>query len=441
MRTSGFDSGPELEEIVNESPGMKSATRERDFFWITLIFCTSALVLLLWTRASDPRWFGHLQIDPVVYQTRAVSFLEHSSWAHAGTNEYQPGALWFFVAAACGLDDPRNFDSFRRALLVANTILLCLHILMAAAFGERRSPWVMMILAAASGPILFYRFELLVSFLVLSGWLFWRRGNFNTCGLLVGLAMATKIYPILLTPLLFVDSWLAGKTRKALSLVLATGLGVFGMAISMPVFGAKSGDLASAIQFHMNKPFGIDGSLGSLIPILQHLLDIPLRMAPRNGIHGFDSDLGNLPTLALTWMWFPIALGVMLLIFKDQRHHLYPTAGGLFVLFGVFVGFGKLMAPQYTWWAISLVPFITVSWMSQKQFTLMLALLVSSLLIGQIVYPLNYSEFINSFAKDPLENRLFWINAIKNLLWLGAVGIAAKKTLTKHARNTNKLQG
>ena len=80
----------------------------------------------------------------------------------------------------------------------------------------------------------------------------------------------------------------------------------------MPVFGAKSGDLASAIQFHMNKPFGIDGSLGSLIPILQHLLDIPLRMAPRNGIHGFDSDLGNLTTLALTWMWFPIALAVML---------------------------------------------------------------------------------------------------------------------------------
>jgi hypothetical protein len=70
--------------------------------------------------------------------------------------------------------------------------------------------------------------------------------------------------------------------------------------------------------------------------------------------------------------------------------------------------------------------------MSQKQFTLMLALLVSSLLIGQIVYPLNYSEFIKSFAQDPLENRLFWINAIKNLLWLGAVGIAAKNLL----RNT-----
>jgi hypothetical protein len=125
-------------------------------------------------------------------------------------------------------------------------------------------------------------------------------------------------------------------------------------------------------------------------------------------------------------MWFPIALVVMLLILRNQRNKLYPNAGGLFVLFGVFVGFGKLMAPQYAWWAISLVPFITIDWMPKKQFTLMLALLVSSLLIGQIVYPLNYSEFINNFAKDPLENRLFWINAIKNLLWLTTVGIAAK---------------
>ena len=425
MRISGFDSSQKNEAIVNESSALQSPARERDFFWIALIFSTSALVWLLWARASDPRWFGHLQIDPVVFQTRAVSFLEHKSWAQVGTNEYQPGALWFFVATACGLDDPRNFDAFRHALLVANTILLCLHILLAAAFGERHSPWVMMILAAATGPILFYRFELLVSFLVLSGWLFWRRGHLNTCGFLTGLAMATKIYPILLTPILFFDSWVAGKFRKAARLFLATCLGLFGMAISIPILGAKGGDLSSAIQFHINKPFGIDGTLGTLIPILQHFLGIPLRMAPRNGIHGFDSDLGPLATTALTWMWLPIALAVMVLILRDQRKNLYPNVGGLFVLFGVFVGFGKLMAPQYTWWALSLVPFIGFDWISKKRLALFLTLLVASQLIGQIVYPLNYSEFIKSFAQAPLENQLFWINAIKNLLWLGAVGIAA----------------
>ncbi|MCX6964603.1 MAG: hypothetical protein NTW41_04540 [Verrucomicrobia bacterium] len=403
---------------------MKSATRERDFFWIALIFCTSALVLLLWTRASDPRWLGHLQIDPVVFQTRAVSFLEHSSWAHSGTNEYQPGALWFFVATACGLEDPRKFDDFRLALLTTNAILLCLHILLAAVFGEKHTPWLLMILAAATGPILLYRFELLVSLLVLTGWLFWRRGHLNSCGFFMGLAMATKIYPILLAPLLLFGAWMSGKIRKGISSMFAWGLGLFGMTFSLLIFGAQSQELMSAIRFHINKPFGIDGSLGSFVPILQNFLDIPLRMAPRNGIHGFDSDLGGIATTAITWIWFPIALGVIGLILRKQRGVGYPNAGDLFVLMGVFVGLGKLMAPQYTWWALSLLPFAPAAWLSRTKWIAVMLLLVSSLLLGQIVYPLNYSEFIKSFSVNPLENPLFWINSAKNLMWLAAVGIA-----------------
>lgn len=421
--------------MLKESFQPESFSRERDLFWIALIFSTAALVLLLWTRASDPRWLGHLQIDPVVFQTRAVSFLEHSSWAHAGTNEYQPGALWFFVATACGLDDPRNFDDFRHALLIANAILLCLHILLAAVFGEKHTPWVMMILAAATGPILLYRFELLVSLLVLTGWLFWRRGHLNTCGFFLGLAMATKIYPILLAPLLLFGAWISGKIRKGISSMFAWALGLFGMTFSLLIFGAQSQELMSAIKFHINKPFGIDGSLGSLVPILQNILDIPLRMAPRNGIHGFDSDLGGFATTAITWIWFPIALGVIGLILRKQRGVGYPNAGDLFVLLGVFAGFGKLMAPQYTWWALSLLPFAPANWLSRKQWTTMLVLLISSLLIGQVVYPLNYSEFINSFSANPLENPLFWINSVKNLLWLAAVGIAVSGLFRTGVKN------
>lgn len=411
--------------MLKKSNRPESIARDRDLFWIALVFSTAALVLLLWSRASDPRWLGHLQIDPVVFQTRAVSFLEHSSWARAGTNEYQPGALWFFVATACGLDDPRQFDDFRVALLTANAILLCLHILLAAVFGEKHTPWLLMVLAAATGPILLYRFELLVSLLVLTGWLFWRRGHFNSCGFFMGLAMATKIYPVLLAPLLLVGAWGSGKIRKSISSMLAWALGLLGMTFSLLIFGAQSQELMSAIRFHLNKPFGIDGSLGSLIPVLQKMLDIPLRMAPRNGIHGFDSDLGAIVTAAIAWMWFPIAMVVMVYIFRKQSGRFFPDAGDLFVLLGVFVGFGKLMAPQYTWWALSLLPFASAHWLSKKQWIAVMLLLVTSLLLGQIVYPLNYTEFIESFAHDPLQKPLFWINAGKNLLWLAAVGVAA----------------
>ena len=51
----------------------------------------------LWAQANHDGWIGHLRIDPVVYQARASAFLDSGSWAGLGTNEYQPGALWFFV--------------------------------------------------------------------------------------------------------------------------------------------------------------------------------------------------------------------------------------------------------------------------------------------------------------------------------------------------------
>ena len=210
----------------------------------------------------------------------------------------------------------------------------------------------------------------------------------------MGLAMATKIYPILLAPLLLFGAWMSGKIRKGISSMFAWGLGLFGMTFSLLIFGAQSQELMSAIRFHINKPFGIDGSLGSFVPILQNFLDIPLRMAPRNGIHGFDSDLGGITTSAITWIWFPIALGVIGLILRKQRGVGYPNAGDLFVLMGVFVGLGKLMAPQYTWWALSLLPFAPAACLSRTKWIAVMLLLVSSLLLGQIVYPLNYTIYI-----------------------------------------------
>jgi hypothetical protein len=89
------------------------------------------------------------------------------------------------------------------------------------------------------------------------------------------------------------------------------------------------------------------------------------------------------------------------------------------------------MAPQYTWWALSLLPFAPAGWLSKKIWAVVLLLLLSSLLIGQIVYPLNYSDFIKCFSKNPLENSLFWINSVKNLMWLVAVGITASSLFSK----------
>jgi hypothetical protein len=396
----------------------------RDAFWTLLIFSTAVVVWQLWATAHDPRWLGHLRIDPIVYHARALAFLDDHSWVGTGMNEYQPGALWFFVLVAAALADPGPFDAFLRALFVANCLILCLHVWLAAVFGGKRSPWILLLLAAATGPILLFRFELLVSLLVLSGWLLWRARHLNSCAFLLGAAMATKIYPVLLAPLLAYDAWRTGGWKKTASVGLAGTLGLASVALSLSVFGAQGGDLASAVKFHFDKPYGIDGFPGSLIPLVQDWLEIPLRMAPRNGIHGFESDLGVASDTLLNWIWLPIAIVVLILLARNRNRPGFPEAGALFALFGIYVGLGKLMAPQYTWWALPFLPFASAGWFGRKTLWTILILLVACQITGQVVYPLNYSEFITSFSSNPTTNRLFWINAVKNLVWLSAISFA-----------------
>jgi hypothetical protein len=51
-------------------------------------------------------------------------------------------------------------------------------------------------------------------------------------------------------------------------------------------------------------------------------------------------------------------------------------------------------------------------------------LVAASLVLGQIVYPLNYSEFLAGFNGEYFRNRMFWLNLVKNLLWLAAMVVA-----------------
>ncbi len=388
---------------------------------------TALALWVLWIQAGHDLWIGHLRIDPVVYQARAAAFLDDHSWSDLGVNEYQPGALWFFVSVAAVAGDRGDFDSYLRALAAVNLFLICVHLAIASACGGKFSAWWMLLFAVLTGPILLFRFELLVSALVLSAWVFWRMERFAWAGLLFGLATATKVYPVLFFPLLFVSAWRAGGGwRKCAASVTAWAAGGFLVVGASLLAGASWADLVASLQFHFDKPFGIEGALGTLVPLWQALLGIPLRMAPRNGVYGFDPDLGPIPVVAVEWMWLAAVLWVLWLLLRRGAARSCAEPGALFVLVGLFVGLGKLMTPQYTWWAVSLLPLASSEWFRRGEWRALVAALSACLLAGQFIYPLNYSEFIACFDGDLLSGRLFWINALKNALWLGALGIALK---------------
>ena len=252
-------------------------------------------------------------------------------------------------------------------------------------------------------------------------------------GFLFGLATATKVYPVLLFPLFLTTAWRAGGWRRCAAAAAAWAAGGLAVAGSFLLAGASWEDLVGSLRFHFDKPFGIDGALGTLLPLWQALFGTPLRMAPRNGVYGFEADPGPVPVVVVEWVWLAAVLWVLWLLLRRGAGRPCSEAGVLFVLVGLFVGLGKLMTPQYTWWAVSLLPLASPGWFRRGEWPALVALLVACLLTGQFIYPLSYSEFIACFDGDFLSSRLFWINALKNALWLVALGIGLK-ALWRHTR-------
>ena len=395
---------------------------------------TGAVCWLLWFQATHALWYPHIAVDPLVYWNRAIGFHENGgTWASMGMNEYQPGALWFFAGVMGLVGGKCEFEPFLHALMTVNLALLVAHVLLARVFVSTRAAWLMLFFAVLVGPILLCRFELLVSLLVLLAWLCWRRGSYLPAGLFVGAATATKVYPVLLVPLLLVAAWRDGRTSRAATALFGWVAGGIFVSGSLGLFGCDADDIVAALRFHFDKPFGVEGLLGSGIPLLQGLLGIPLRLAPRNGIHGFESDLGVLPTFLLEWCWLAAAIAVVVMIVRMPASLRCAAPGALFVLLGWYVLLGKLTAPQYAWWALPFLALVPTDWMERGAWRGLLALLAMSLVLAQIVYPLNYSEFLQSFQGDYLNNRIYRLNLVKNVFWLAAL-VVATRALMREAR-------
>lgn len=372
----------------------------------------------LYWLASHPWWYNHAVVDPVVYWSRALHYFNAGlTWHNLGLNEYPPGALWFFALVML-LSGTGPLDCFLGYLMTFNILLFGGHILIARIFVSDRAAWLMLLLGVMVGPILLHRFELLVSLLVLCSWLTWRRGCFGWGAFFLGVATATKVYPILLTPLLGVA---ALRERGWLGGVQAVAAWVLGMAVPTGLLylcGSKLENMLRSFQFHLDKPFGLEGLLGSGIPILQWLLGIPLRMAPRNGVHGFDVDLPAWVGFGLEWVWLPVILLILLSILRLPQREFCANAPALFIMLGWYVLLGKLTTPQYAWWVLPFLALTPREWVPHRTWRSILFLVAAALLASQVVYPVFYGEFLQEFTGNPLRGNVFWINAIKNFLWM-----------------------
>ena len=251
-------------------------------------------------------------------------------------------------------------------------------------------------LLLATGPILLFRLELLVGLLVLIAWCFHKKNNPWLAGIFLGLAISTKLYPIVIWPIMAAQYLLFSRKRDSLSIFIATTL--LGISITLVPFLATNhtfDDVRDSMAYYQYKPVGPDSIWGNII-ILNwkfQYKEIP-PIDSNYGIRGLDSMTTNAPLSFFNYFWIlPTAIITIMLLWL-RRHSGYTDPVLPLIILTVFVLSSKIINPQYLWWFVSFLPFIVFNKIDNKWHVLAIVTALIALALTQVIYPIYYAEVI-----------------------------------------------
>lgn len=399
--------------------------------FLLLPLAAAAVSIVLFVQAFHPSWQQHLQSDIVIHQQQANAFWQTGSWRDIAFKEYQPGALLFFLIPSLLASGEENYSMYLNATLFLNGLLLIAHAMLMRRYGPLWSVWILLALLLTMGPIILYRFELIVSLLVLVAWIALTRARYAGAGFTLGLATAIKLYPIALLPII---TFGLVRERRWQELLRGAMLFLVGMAVVVVpflIFGGTIADISDGLAGYRIKPVSLDGMWGSIITLVWKAQRGTT--PPIDGAHGIQgiAPLGTILPLGfydLLWIIPTLSLAWWMAGTSAWRH----AASVPVLVLTVFTVSSKVVNPQYLWWFISFVPLLPLMKLKRWQKASLLLTSVLALALTQLVYPLYYSAFLDWFYARSPDARLFIISLLRNGLLV--IFIATLLSIYHHDR-------
>jgi uncharacterized membrane protein len=358
--------------------------------WAALAAAATALFLGSWTLLHQ-LWYrsaGEI-VDTHLYEQYGDEIVHGSVPYRDFRVEYPPGALLPMLAPE--LTATRgNFGeyghSFEKWMAAAGVLMTLLATVALAALhpSPPRAVTAMLIVGASPlllGNVMLSRFDLWAAALTVGAVaaLLWERTT--TSAVVLGAAIATKLFPVVLAPLGFVWVWRRRGVRTALVWMLTVAATC--AAVFLPFAAIAPGGVEHSLTVQLSRPLQIE-SLGATILLAVHLglgttLHVFTTMSQNvsgPGAHAAEIFSSVAQVVALLAIWFLYARG------PQTRERLASFAAAAVV---GFVAFGKVLSPQFIIWLIPLVPLVR-SRLAQ-------ALFVAALVLTQIEFPARYWEF------------------------------------------------
>lgn len=383
-----------------------------------LILCS--IVILM--QALAVPWKYHLRVDiDGQYISHARHFLKNHNLNSLGYNEYQPGAVLFFVALSPVLLINNSNNTYLTAVYAVNLVLIFLIGYLYKILNGYKGVIVFSLILLFMGPIVLYRFDLYTFLFILLAIIFWQKNRPKMSLFLIGIGTIIKIYPALLVPYFLIVSYknkvgIIEVSRQLLSFFF----GLFSvLTMYLFFFGGRLTEIISDLSIHSRKPVHVESVWGSLLTIIPKIMDGNYATGRGDlGIFGLDKTHIIGPIAFYNYCWVVIlCLIYTWLLFRIKDNPKLDIRICLFIILS-FLVFSKILTAQYLFWFMLFFPLIAIplkktgllSW----QINLFLILLVA--VLSQFIYPLKYNELLASFYNNGSNSYIFWVLALRNLL-------------------------
>jgi uncharacterized membrane protein len=351
------------------------------------------LFLLCWGLVHLDYWSRGALVDWPTYQRYGDAILNHGLVPYRDfAVEYPPAALVVFIP-------PAAFADYAAAFAWEMAVVGVLLVAVVAAIRWQAALYVAFAPLLASSLIL-SRFDLWPALLTVAA-LAALLGKRHRLGWgLLGAAVAAKLWPLVLVPLVLVWSYRAGRIRTAL-----VGLAVTA-AIFVPFAIVAPHGLWNSVSGQASRPLQIESLGASLFTAFGHPTVISSHGSQNIAGHGAVAALFAVLQLAtLVALWIAFARG--------------PATGDRLVRYSAaavcaFIAFGKVLSPQFLLWLIPLVPIVR-----GRRGVVATVLLTLAFGLTQVWFPRRYWDYVYAFdgAGAVLARNLALVALLAVLAW------------------------
>lgn len=276
--------------------------------------------------------------------------------------------------------------------------------------------------------VVFARFDILIGLLLLLTWWEHRRGAFRGSGFFLFLAVSLKLTPLLLAPILFVQTPREGRRGLLEGALLGAALGI---AIPLALLGTSltAQNAAYIVGYHGVRGIQAESLWSSVDLLIRTFTGEPIVM----NYHQLSMENRDLPASLVRIVAGILLAGLAVMTIWAARRHRHPAETGLFLCTTLFwiLAMSPILSPQYFVWVLPLFG----AWVLEETRRLpsiprallpMIMTVVAIAVTTQWIFPMHYDDLVDRHQRFPIL-----ILFARNLLVLAAAALGVR-LLSRH---------